>query len=173
MIVRIAHIIANCLAFCFGKSLESKCGARSNACASAECGMRSAEQPYGVRSAECGVRNGFATLRYANKDKLRINFRLWFPLTFPRLLIDFGFWMKYEQKKISQGECTRRTWPVGRFLVLWSRSPKNKVYPEGSLHSAYMTRRELFYFSKPSAKIARFSFTKEWEHPPHNASNYH
>ena len=35
-----------------------------------ECGVRNAEQPYGVRSAERGTRNGFTPLHFAHKENI-------------------------------------------------------------------------------------------------------
>ena len=37
--------------------------------------MRSAEQPYGVRSAERGMRNGFTTRCYVHKDLFKCGMR--------------------------------------------------------------------------------------------------
>ena len=83
-----------------------------------ECGVRSAER--GTASLhcvaltridiKCGARNaerGTTSLRYTTLTRNIFSFFLIFTCVKP--LIDFGFWMRYEQKKISQGECTRRT----------------------------------------------------------------
>ena len=64
-----------------------KCGVRSNACASAECGVRNAEQPYGVRSAESGT----TSLRFTSLTRKSLSALLLFLDRSPKTLL-FSLW---------------------------------------------------------------------------------